>query len=390
MAISDKKTLKSKNNKKQVNLKKTSKEKKRGANKTVNKNRQKNLILIARQRISDFFAYIGNLYIKYSKHNPHRSFKRSIRRDYVRSYHVPGLFKFNHQVIKFMLRHKKQFLILAVFYTLIGIAFLGMASQEFVTSAMDVISGTQDAFFNGAIGKIAENTLTGLSLIYSGLYSNNTTQAQQIFGIFLLLFVWLATIWMSRKMILNPKEDIKVRDAIYNSGTPIVPLALILMVLALELVPAGFGVFLLTSAYATESFSTGGLAMLVGGITIGLFVLSIYLISSTIMALIIVTLPGMYPLNAIRIASELVLGRRLRIINRIIFVLLLFTLFMIFYSTLVVAGIGFIQAKLSFLSSLPIIPLLLVFAYACVTIYISVYLYMLYRSLIDEDEKIAS
>ena len=289
-----------------------------------------------------------------------------------------------------MLRHKKQFLILAVFYTFIGIAFLGMASQEFVTSAMDVISGTQDAFFNGAIGKIAENALTGLSLIYSGLYSNNMTQAQQIFGIFLLLFVWLATIWMSRKMILNPKEDIKVRDAIYNSGTPIVPLALILMVLALELVPAGFGVFLLTSAYATESFSTGGLAMLVGGITIGLFVLSIYLISSTIMALIIVTLPGMYPLNAIRIASELVLGRRLRIINRIIFVLLLFTLFMIFYSTLVVAGIGFIQAKLSFLSSLPIIPLFLVFAYACVTIYISVYLYMLYRSLIDEDEKIAS
>jgi len=44
----------------------------------------------------------------------------------------------------------------------------------------------------------------------------------------------------------------------------------------------------------------------------------IILITSTFFALIIVTLPGMYPFRAIKAAGDLVVGRRLKILLRLI------------------------------------------------------------------------
>ena len=61
--------------------------------------------------------------------------------------------------------------------------------------------------------------------------------------------------------------------------------------------------------------------MLFGLLAASVIALVLYWITSTIVALVVVALPGMYPMRAIRAAGDLVIGRRLRIMLRLIWAL---------------------------------------------------------------------
>src|SRR5690606_852821 len=74
----------------------------------------------------------------------------------------------------------------------------------------------------------------------------------------------------------------------------------------------------ISAAMPTGLISEGVEAMLFWTVVILLMVLSLYWVTSTLIALVVVTLPGMYPLRALRTAHELVVGRRLRIVLRIV------------------------------------------------------------------------
>ena len=49
-----------------------------------------------------------------------------------------------------------------------------------------------------------------------------------------------------------------------------------------------------------------------------MIILSAYLLSSSLIALVAVTAPGMYPMRALHAASDLMMGRRVRFILRLI------------------------------------------------------------------------
>jgi hypothetical protein len=91
---------------------------------------------------------------------------------------------------------------------------------------------------------------------------------------------------------------------------PVVPFVLVLLIVGLQLIPAGIG------GWIYSSVILGGLAVsaiekvLWLSLVLLLIVLSLYMITSSIFALCIVTLPEMTPIRALRSARGLVLHRR--------------------------------------------------------------------------------
>jgi hypothetical protein len=112
---------------------------------------------------------------------------------------------------------------------------------------------------------------------------------------------------------------VTVKDAYYKSLYPLIPFLLVLLVISLQLLP-------LAAANGLYSLVIGGglavtaLEKTLWLILLFLFVLlSLYMITSSIFALYIVTLPDMKPMQALRSARELVRHRRWTVMRKVIF-----------------------------------------------------------------------
>jgi Na+-transporting NADH:ubiquinone oxidoreductase subunit NqrE len=113
--------------------------------------------------------------------------------------------------------------------------------------------------------------------------------------------------------------------------------------------------------------------------------LSMYWITSTLFALVIVTLPGMYPFKALKTAGDLVVGRRFRILLR--FVWMMFITVLIWAITMIPLILldKWIKGLWSAISWLPTIPVVLLVLGAITIVWISSYVYLLYRKVIADD-----
>ncbi|HLG90770.1 MAG TPA: hypothetical protein VI336_01240, partial [Candidatus Saccharimonadales bacterium] len=98
---------------------------------------------------------------------------------------------------------------------------------------------------------------------------------------------------------------------------------------------------------------------------------SVYLISSSIFAMYIVTLPDMQPRQALRSAKNLVKYRRLQLMRRVAFL----PLFMLF-------AMAFIIVPLILFASFLVAPVFYLLSTLAI-LFIHAYLYSLYRSLLE-------
>jgi hypothetical protein len=215
-----------------------------------------------------------------------------------------------------MIANKKQIVFFALVYGFLNLLLVrGFASQ------ID-INGLQDTF--GAIvgeesvGLASGFTAFGILLASS---SQGTGDIAQVYQLFLLVVASLALIWLYRQQQAGNKVTIKM--AFYRGMYPLVPFILVLLVIGLQLIPALIGNFLFMTVI------NGGLA--VGGLEqtmwllffVTTLLLSFYMISSSSIALYVVTLPEMTPMIALRQARELVRYRRFSVLLRIIAIMLI-------------------------------------------------------------------
>jgi hypothetical protein len=116
-----------------------------------------------------------------------------------------------------------------------------------------------------------------------------------------------------------------------------------------------------------------------------LAMLSVYWLSSTFFALIIVTLPGMYPFKAIKTAGDLVVGRRLRLLLRFIWmaVVVLIVWGLVLIPTIIFDS--WLKNVWSAASWVPIVPVVLLTISSLTIIWVSSYTYLLYRKVIADD-----
>ncbi|RWZ78910.1 MAG: hypothetical protein EOT05_04165 [Candidatus Microsaccharimonas sossegonensis] len=318
------------------------------------------------------------------KSRPHRSFRLSKRRDYNRSLKLPGYVAFGRQVTNTLWRYKKIFVSLGVVYAALTIVLIGIGSQQTYLTLASTLRDTGSQIFQGNIGLLGQAALIFISISSSGL-TGTPTEAQQIYVVILGLLVWLTTVWLLRHLLAG--HTVKMRDGLYNAGAPIISTVLIVLVMVVQLIPVGLAVVGFAAANSSGLLAGGVAAMLFWFGAALLVVMSLYLLTSSFFALVIVTLPGMYPLRALKTAGDMMVGRRLRILLRIAWMMIA----IIVAGAVVLVPIIMINIGLTNLwpaiGNVPVVPVVLMLFSVVAFIWSASYIYLLYRKIVDDDAK---
>jgi len=317
-----------------------------------------------------------------SKRRPHRSFKRTYRRDYARSFKLPGYWAFTNYVRKAIWQHKKLFFGLLIIYGVLTASLLGLASQDTYTQLSDTLRQTSGEVFKGNWGQLGKAGLL-LATGVMGDLNTNLTEAQQIYAVIVIFFTWLTTVWLLRAL-QNGRRP-RLRDALYNAGAPILPTFMVGLLLVVQLLPVIVGILALSALTPYGVFDGGVESMIFWFVEALLALLSLYWITSTFFALIVVTLPGKYPMEAIQAAGDLVVGRRLRIMFRMIWLLIVTALGWCVVMVPLILLDAWIKGIFPIINWVPTVPIGLLVMGTVTTIWAASYIYLFYRKVVDDD-----
>lgn len=331
----------------------------------------KNLLTVIKKRLAS-----------YLKRRPHRSFRLTRRRDYVRSLELPGYFAFTKYVNKTLWAYRKTFISLAFVYAALTVLMVGIASQDTYTTLSDTLQATSGDALDGIWGGIGKTGLLFVTAISGGL-SQTLTDTQQVYTGLITLLTWLTSVWLLRNILAGHK--VKLRDGLYNAGSPIISTFIVSLLLTIQLLPLALALIGYGAA-STSGLLAGGVEAMLFWVVAGLLaVLSLYWITSTAFALIIVTLPGMYPLQAIKTAGDLVIGRRLRILLRLLWMMISLV---ITWALVVIPIILFdmwFKDVWPATDWVPIVPLSILILSSLTIVWVSSYIYLLYRKVVADD-----
>lgn len=302
--------------------------------------------------------------------NPHHSFKMTRPKMYVTTADLRATWRLLGESWAFIGKNKRIMLGLGIIYAVLGYILVGGISQIDYVSFKEGVT----EFVDGDLGAFE----TAFSLFGSALTGGLVappTDVQQFLSTALLLFFWLALVWAARMRAAD--KDINMRDALYNAGAPIVPTLVMLSIIAVQLIPAALGVF----GYATAlngGWLDGGVEAFVFAIAaVLLCLMSAYFVVSSLTGLIVVTLPGTYPWQALQTARQLVMNRRWGVVLRI----LVMALQMVVVWGVILIPIFLLDSWLRF-DWLPLVPIFVQALMGLTIVYTSVYIYRLYRSLL--------
>lgn len=275
---------------------------------------------------------------------------------------VPGSFRIFKDAIMLLKQHAKLFLCIAAIYGILYLLLVqGLTNLNGLEEARNRL---EDSIAGGFVDLTAGVTLY-VQLLGMPAMSGS---AANFYQFVVTLLASLALIWTFRQVYAGHK--VRARDGYYQGMYPLVPFLLILGLVAVQLIPFAIGgsVFALV---VRNGIAATGIEIFLWGV--GFFVLaliSLYMIVSSVLALYIVTLPNMRPLQALRSAHELVQGRRWLLMRKMLFLPL----------TLIVL-VGSIMVPLIMF----ITPIVGWMFFALMVISLAVghsYMYRLYRSLL--------
>lgn len=273
---------------------------------------------------------------------------------------VPGSFKLLGQVLILLRRHWKILGGITLVYLILNIV---LASG--LSSVINNFRAVKDSLDNG---NNFSDAVSSFGSLLSGSTSAGSESASVLQSV-LIILESLVVIWALRQLLAGKK--LSVKDAYYKSMTPLVPFLLVVFVIIIQLLPVSLGTATVSLIVSTLA-PTSGLAIVIEGIIIaGLAAWSIYMISSSIFGLYIVTLPDIQPRQALRSAKKLVSLRRLVIIRRLLFLPVFVLLVMAAFVLPMMLFAHFLVVPVFYLLSIAVI------------LFVHAYLYSLYRGLLD-------
>ena len=212
-------------------------------------------------------------------------------------------------------------------------------------------------------------------LVLAGVLESLTVQltyeTTAVFTILIFLMIWLVTIFLVRHIKAGHK--VTLRDGLYNAMTPLLTSLVVFVVIVIECIP----IFLLIVAYSaavrTEFLTMPFYALMFFGFAGLMLTLSGYLLSSSLIALLAVSAPGMYPIKAFVTASDLMMGRRIRFNLRLIALLLV----VIVMCAVTIVPLAVLKVPME------VISVIAAFVGCFSAIYVTIYLYLYYRYLLD-------
>lgn len=258
------------------------------------------------------------------RYSPHHSFKRTYREDYIRELNAPGMGQHIYESFVMIFKNWKVFL-----------PFLVLVS------------------------------------VLEALVTRLTYETTAVFTVLIFLTIWLVTIFLVRHFMAGHK--VTLRDGLYNAMTPLLSSLVVFGVIVVECVPLFLLIIVYSAAVRTGFLTMPFYALMFFGFAVLMLILSGYLLSSSIIALIAVSVPGVYPRDALLTSLELMMGRRIRFVLRIIALLLLIIIMCVVFM-LPLAAIKVPMEVISVMGSF----------IACFSaIYATIYLYLYYRYLLD-------
>lgn len=315
----------------------------------------------------------------------HKSFRRSYREDYLRKTETPGLLAHAMLTFQTIFRHWRTFLPFIALMVVLYIVTVGLMSEDFYLTFQENIDTTSAELANGKIGNFAKAGLLLLSTVTSGGLDTGMGDVQFVMMVILFLIMWLVTIFLVRHFLAG--EHPRLRDALYNALGPLISTFLIFAVIFVQLIPLMLVVITYSAAVMTNFLATPFYALVYFLFAAVMILLSGYLLSSSLMALIAVTTPGMYPFAALFAASDLMAGRRLRLVLRVLYLILVVALiYIVVMLPVILLDLG-LKSLWSFLAGWPIVPFCLLVVTCFAFIYATTYLYHYYRWLLDYKEQ---
>lgn len=215
-------------------------------------------------------------------------------------------------VCKQLWQHKRLFGGIVAIYGIFNLVLVrGLAGS----SDLSTIKGTLDSVLSGFGGKLASSATSFAYLLVSSGSSNTATSG--IYQSILVVICSLAFIWALRQVLANHR--VRIRDSFYQGMYPLIPFMLMFALIGLQLVPLGIGgsLYALVTANGIAIHFWEKALFIVLFIVLGLW--SLRMVTASMFAMYIATLPDMTPLRAYRSAKKLVYGRRLLIWRKLIF-----------------------------------------------------------------------
>jgi hypothetical protein len=228
---------------------------------------------------------------------------------------LTGSFRLLYRSIRLLFQHWRVFggaILIYVLLTLLLVKGFG------VTSGIGELKQTLTEFFTD---QSSSGLITNITL-FSVLLSNVSSASSEVAGAyqsFLLVLMSLVFIWTLRQVMSDNKKKVTVRDGFYKGVYPLIPFLLVLLVIGLQLLPLGAANFLYATVIAGGLAVTGLEIALWAMLIFLLVLLSLYMLTSSVFALYIVTLPDVRPMVALRSARELVRYRRWSVMRKVLF-----------------------------------------------------------------------
>ena len=315
---------------------------------------------------------------------PHKSFRRSYREDYKRDLEAPGIMYHIFASFKIIFKNWKLFLPLVLIAVILNIIFVGLMSEANYVQFQDILDETSEQVAGGDIGNVAKAGLLLISTITTGGLSGESSEAAMIFGVIIFLVVWLTTIFLLRHRLAGHK--IKLRDGLYNAMTPLVSTFIVFVVAIFQCIPIFLLIIVFSAAVQTEFLATPFYALVFFIFAALMILISGYLLSSSLMAFVAVSAPGLYPMKALGTASDLMMGRRIRFIIRLLaLIIALSIIWVIVMLPLIIFDLW--MKTFEWTNGIPFVPICLVVMTCFTMVYVTTYLYLYYRWMLGYEEK---
>ncbi|MBM3209808.1 hypothetical protein FJZ39_00480 [Candidatus Saccharibacteria bacterium] len=323
-------------------------------------------------------------YIKYYKlRRPHRSFRRSYRSNYTRSLDIPGYWALTAEVFKVIWKLRAKFIVFIAVYVLAAIALTGIWSTATYINVQSAASQAADSSEGGRFVEAIYIFLSSVGSAFNGgSLASDQSEVQALISSIMLIFVWLSTVWLLRNVFAH--KQVSARDALYTSGSSVLPTLIVSAIILVQLIPFALATVGYITLVSVGVFDNTVLLMLFFIAAICFALVSIYLVTSSLIALVIVTLPGMYPLRALSLAGDIVISRRIRILLRYAWLVILIAVMwlILLYPTIVVHQL--LVESFNFMQYVPVVPIAVAILAVVSTILSATYVYVLYRKIVDD------
>jgi len=234
------------------------------------------------------------------------------------------------------------------------------------SSNMGTLKSVLNGLDHGFKGKLIASTG---SFVYLLATSGSGSSANSgVYQFLLLLLCSLAFIWVLRQVLAG--HPVRVRDGFYLGMYPLVPFILMLLLFAAQLIPLALG----GSIFSTITVNGIAVHFWERALWFMLFavlgVWSLRMVTATLFAFYIVTLPDMTPFKAYKNARRIVYGRRLLLWRKLIFLPVLLFLVALVIEVPLIAFVTPLAPWVLFVLSMAALPV------------VHGYLYSLYREML--------